>query len=572
MERTRRRTALFALLVILSMIAAACGGGSDDDGGDTGTGEETTETTEAEEQPEKGGTAVFGAEQEPDCADWIASCAGASWGTWTMAAYTMPRSFDFDPKTSDLVPSILLDGEPKLEEGPPQKVTYKLNPDAVWSDGTPITSADYKYTWEQIVNGKDIYDKTGYDQITAVDDSKPKEVVVTFKTQYAAWKDLFGGFYGIYPKHIVGTGDEAARNAAMKDGYQWSGGPWMIEAWTKGQEVKLIPNPKWYGEKKANFDAAVFKFLPDTAAEQQAYKTGQVSMIHPQAQLELADLKTLPDTKFDSVTSLSYEAIWFNTTKEPLTSKAVRQALAYATDRDTAVKTLFGPVQPDIKPIHAFVTPANKKWYSDPFKKYTRDLAKVDELMKGDGWTKGADGIWEKGGKKAEVENSTTAGNKRRELTQEILASQWKEAGFLLKVNNTKAATLFGEWGPKGIFTSAIYAQVPSSTDPALCSVFCTPSIPTADKPSGTNWTRLSDPKIDEPLAAAELELDEDKRKELMDKGHAAIAEGVPGLPIDPFPGLVIYNTAKLKGPIGQNFVYGPWHNMHEWWCVGGQC
>ncbi len=565
MERTRRRTALFALLLTLSLVSAACGGGTDDDEGGTG---ETTETTEQEEAV-KGGTAVFGAEQEPECADWIATCAGASWGTWTMAAYTMPRSFDFDGKTSDLKPSILLAGEPKLEDGPPQKVTYKLNPKAVWSDGTAITSADYKYTWDQIVTGEDIYDKTGYDQITSVDTPDPQTVVVNFKTTYAAWKDLFGGFYGIFPKHLLEGKD---RNAEMKDGYKFSGGPWLIEAWTKGQEVKLVPNPKWYGEKKANLDAIVFKFITDTAAEQQAYKTGQVSMIYPQAQLELADLKTLPDTKFDATTSLSYEAFWFNTTKEPVNSKAVRQALAYATDRGAAVKTLFGPVQPDIEPIQAFVTPANKKWYTDPFKKYTRDLKKVDELMTGDGWKKGADGIWEKNGKKAEIENSTTAGNKRRELTQEILTSQWKEAGFILKVNNTKAATLFGEWGPKGVYTSAIFAQVPSSTDPALCQTFCTESIPTADKPSGTNWGRLSDPKIDEPLKAAELELDEDKRKELMVKGQAALAEAVPAIPIDPFPDIIIYNSAKLKGPIGHNFVYGPWHNVHEWYCEGGQC
>ena len=568
MERTRRRTALFALLLVLSLIAAACGG-DDDDGGED-AGDETTDTTAAEEAV-KGGTAVFGAEQEPDCADWIATCAGASWGTYTMAAHTMPRAYDFDPKTSGKKPSILLEGEPELEEGPPMKVTYKLNPDAVWSDGKQITSADFKYTWEQIANGEDIYDKTGYDQITSVDDSDPETVVVTFKSAYAGWKDLFGGFYGIYPKHIVGTGDEAARNAAMKDGYKWSGGPWLIESWTKGSEVKLVPNPKWYG-KPANFDAVVFKFIPDTAAEQQAYKTGQVLAIYPQAQLELAELKTLPDTKFDVVTSLSYEALWMNTTKEPLNSKAVRQALAYATDREAAVKTLFGPVQPDIEPIHSFATPANKQWYSDPFKKYTRDLKKVDELMTGDGWKKGADGIWEKNGKKAEIENSTTTGNKRRELTQEILTSQWKEAGFVLKVNNTRAATLFGEWGPQGVYTSAIYAQVPSSTDPGQCQTFCTVSIPTPEKPSGTNWTRLSDPKIDDPFTKADLELDEKERKKLTDQGQAALAEGIPALPIDPFPDIIIYNTAKLRGPIGHNFVYGPWHNMNEWFCEGGAC
>ena len=98
-----------------------------------------------------------------------------------MGAHTMPRAFDFDPETASRSPSILLAGEPKLEDrGPQQTVTYKINPEAVWSDGEPITSTDFKYTWDQIANGNDIYDKTGYEDIESVDDSDPKTAVVTF--------------------------------------------------------------------------------------------------------------------------------------------------------------------------------------------------------------------------------------------------------------------------------------------------------------------------------------------------------------------------------------------------------
>ena len=113
---------------------------------------------------------------------------------------------------------------------------------------------------------------------------------------------------------------------------------------------------------------------------------------------------------------------------------------------------------------------------------------------------------------------------------------------------------------------------MPSSTDPGVCELFCSQSIPTSEKPSGTNWTRLSDPKIDEAFGAADLELDEEKRAEHIKDGHAAVAEGVPGIPIDPFPDIIIYNTSKLRGPIDHNVVYGPWFNMNEWWCDGGQC
>jgi peptide/nickel transport system substrate-binding protein len=548
---------LLTLLAALALVAAACGK-------DSNSGNATTTTVS---KAVKGGTLVLGAEQEPDCADWIASCAGASWGTYTMGAQTMPRSFDLTADGKQK-PSILLAGEPKLETGPPQKITYKINPKAVWSDGQPITSSDFKYTWDQIKNGTEIYDKTGYKDIVSVDDTDPKTAVVTFSTPYAGWRDLFGGFYGVYPKHLLEGKD---RNAEMKDGYKWSGGPWIIDHWTKGQEVALTPNPNFYGAK-ANLDKVVFKFITDTAAESSAYKTGQIAMFYPQAQLELAQLKTLPDTKFDVTTSLSYEALWFNTSKPPLDDPNVRKALAYATNRDTIVESLFGTVQPGIKAINGFVTPGNKQWYTDPFKIYTQNQAKVDEMMKASGYAKGADGMWAKGGKALDLQISTTAGNKRRELTEQLLQSQWKTAGFKLTLNNTKAGTLFGEWGPKGVYQIALYAQVPPSTDPGICSTFCKENIPTTANPSGQNWTRLASDKIDAPWKAVDKELDEGKRKDLVVEGQKALADELPGLPVDPFPDVLIYNSAKLNGPIDHNFAFGPFVNVNEWWCTGGTC
>lgn len=561
----RRRSAplltLLTLLAALSLVAAACGKSKT-----TGSATTTTSTTT---KAVKGGTLVLGAEQEPDCADWIASCAGASWGTYTMGAHTMPRAFDLTPDAKS-VPSILLAGAPTLDAGPPQKVTYKINPKAVWSDGQPITSTDFKYTWQQIKDGTDIYDKTGYKDIASVDDSDPHTAVVTFSQSYASWRDLFGGFYGIYPQHLL-PADEKGRDAAMKDGYKWSGGPWMIDHWTKGQEVALVPNPNYYGPKP-NLDKVVFKFITDTASESSAYKTGQIAMFYPQAQLELAQLKTLPNTKFDVNTSLSYEALWFNAQKPPLDDKNVRKALAYATDRDAIVNSLFGPVQPGIKAINGFVTPGNKEWYTDPFKIYSPNQSKVDELMKASGYAKGADGIWAKGGQPVSLQISTTAGNKRRELTEQLLQSQWKSAGFNLATNNTKAGTLFGEWGPQGVFQIALYAQVPASTDPGICSTFCSENIPTKDNPSGQNWTRLASPDIDTPWKAVDKELDNTKRKDDVNKGQQALADNLPGLPIDPFPDVLIYNSAKLNGPIDHNFAFGPFVNMNLWWCTGGTC
>lgn len=561
MRGARRTSQAIALLLTLALVATACGKSK------SKSTAATTTTTQV--NAPKGGTLVLAADQELDCADAIGSCGAQLWAQYVLNEQTLPRVFDMTSEGKQVASNVLT-GEPVLEAGPPQKVTYKFNPQAVWSDGVAIGCDDIKYTWDQEVNDKDINDRSGYTNIKTVECPDPKTAVTTYSAPYADWRSLFGGNTQLWPSHIL---QGKVRDAETKDGYTWSGGPWKLDHWTKGQELKIVPNPSYWG-KKPNLDAVVWKFIPDTAAEQQAYKTGQVRAIYVQSQVELAALKNEPDTFFKPYVLFNFENLWFNTEKPPLNSKAVRQALAYSTDRDTIVTQLFGPVSPDLKPIHSYTTPVNKEWYTTGFSKYTRDLSKVDSLMKGDGWTKGADGIWAKGGQKASIEMNTTAGNKRRELTEQVLQSQWKEAGFNTTINNTKAGTLFGQWLPAGTFTMGIYAQTPASPDPTQCVNFCLENIPTAaNSKSGQNYTRLNDAALTAKLKELDSELDASKRHKILDDAMAMLVDLVPALPVDPLPQVFVINTAKVGGFEAKgNPIYGPFVNLNEWFCKGGTC
>src|SRR5205085_6008140 len=93
------------------------------------------------------------------------------------------------------------------------------------------------------------------------------------------------------------------------------------------------------------------------------------------------------------------------------------------------------------------------------YSKYKLNLDKVNSLLTGDGWAKGSDGIWAKNGKRLEFKIRTTAGNKRRELTEQILQPMLKTAGFEMTVDNQKSGDLFGKSVPTGDFQAAIYAQ-----------------------------------------------------------------------------------------------------------------
>lgn len=544
------------LPLLLALLAAACG--SDDD---TGGGAQTPTTVQ---DAPAGGTLAIGAEQEGDCADWMGTCGGTSWFFWSIGALTMPRAYSVEKAGNGWTAKAtsLLTGDATLTTSPKQVVTYRINPQAKWSDGTPITSKDFRFTWEQVARGSDIYDRTGYDKIESVDDSRPDTAVVTFKESYADWRTtLFGGNFGIYPAHLVKDHSELA------NGYTFSGGPWKLDHWTKGTEWVLVPNANYWGEKP-KLDRVIFKLISDTSAEFQAFKAGEVLAIYPQPQLDAIDQITagLPDAKAQYTDQTgNAEALWMNAGRPPFDDINFRTAVAYSIDRDAVVNRLFGKIGVT-KSLQTFTAPILSPFAStNAFSGYRKDLNKVNDAMTKGGWTKGGDGIWEKGGQKATFEIKTTSGNKRRELTEQIIQQELKEAGFTMTINNQRSGDLFGDQLPKGDFQLALYAQVLTSFYPSGCNLFCSKNIPTAaNQFSGNNWTRTNIPDIDATYGKVETELDEQAAQATNKKGDDALAASASILPLDPLPNILLTST-KIVGPVADNPIQGPFWTMWGW-------
>lgn len=566
MIRTRRSVITVAALLVVAVVLAACGssGGSKakEGGGDTSS-------TTSEPAPTSGnGTIVVGAEQEMDCADWIASCAGASWGVWSMEQHTMPRVFDYTQDANgDWVntPNVMMAEAPTVTDvNGKQTITYKISPNAVWSDKEPITSEDFKYTWEQIAKGKDIYDRSGYDKIESVDTTDPKTAVVTMKESYGSWRTLFaGGLYGIMPSHIL---EGKNRSKLMSNGYDWSGGPWLAK-WNRGVDVTLTPNPNWYGEKP-KLQKVIFRFIQDTAAEFQAFKTGEVLAIYPQPQLDAVDAikKGLPGSQSQYTANTgSVESLWINNDKFPFNSVPVRQAFAYSIDRQAIVERLFGAL--GVKDPSQSLNPPIQKPYQDTseYEKYILDLDQVNSLMTGDGWKKNGSGVWAKNGKTATVTLNTTTENKRRELTEQIVQQMAKAAGFDVKIKNQTAADLFGKTLPTGNYQVGLYAQQATSLEPGLCSIMCSKNIPSkANGNSGQNWTWTNIPSMDPQLETVDNSSDDNARITASKQADVTMGAQMVSLPIDPLPNISLWSD-KLAGVKGDNPIFSLFWNLPEW-------
>jgi peptide/nickel transport system substrate-binding protein len=549
---------LLILLLVLSLVAVACGDGDDGDG--------TTQTTEADGEVPEGGTLVIGAEQEGDCLSITLTCGGASWAAWTITNNVIPRAYAVDGEEGDwgYVPTDILAGEAELETDPQQVVTYPINPDAVWSDGTPITSADFRFTWDHIKNGTDIYDRTGYTVIESVDDSDPKTAVVTFSEPYPDWKGVFGGNYGVLPAHLLEGKDMGAE---MGNGFEWSGRPWKLEKWEKGVEAVLVRNDMYWGDKP-KLDRVVFRLIADSAAEFQAFSAGEVSVIYPQPQLDVIDQINagLEGAQSAYSTETAFvEGLWLHNGKPPFDEEEFRKAVIYALDRDAIVERLFGGIGLDV----AWQSPTAGMYgdfaQADAFAEYTQDLDMVEELMTGAGWTKGGDGIWERDGERAEFTIKSTTGNQRRELTEQIVQQQLRAAGFDMSIDNQSSSDLFGQQLPQGDFEAALFANGVTVFYPANCNLFCSRNIPTAENEfSGNNWYRVNNPDVDEAYGLVQSTLDEEEAREANKRGDEAVAAAVHFIPLDPLPNILLWKD-EVVGPVADNPVMGPFYHMHEW-------
>ncbi|HEY2429566.1 MAG TPA: hypothetical protein VGI06_11600, partial [Acidimicrobiales bacterium] len=125
MTRLRHFRTLGLLCVVMVVVAAACSSSSKK----SSTGGGTSGSTAAPAAVKQGGAIVISAEQEPDCMDWIGSCASAAWGIWGAQIETMPEAYTYD-NTQGWIPSPVLSGPADVVTSPQLKVTYHINPKA----------------------------------------------------------------------------------------------------------------------------------------------------------------------------------------------------------------------------------------------------------------------------------------------------------------------------------------------------------------------------------------------------------------------------------------------------------
>lgn len=438
----------------------------------------------------------------------------------------------------------LENGGAKLEMTPDGKegiaVTYTLKKDAKWGDGTPITSDDIIFTWEVGKHPKSgVSAAEGYRRILKIDRVDDKTFTFHIDRRTFDYNNI--STLGILPAHLDRANFTDPESYKIKTAFDTDPlnaglfmGPYRMTDAKPGSHLIFERNENWWG-KKPVFDKITVRVIENTATLEANILSGGIDMISGELGLNVDQAVAFEKRHGDKFQilfkpGLIYEHIDLMLDNPILQDVRIRQALLYSIDRNAISERLFGGKQPV---AHSGVNPLD--WiYAEDIPKYPFDVKKADSLLNAAGWSKKVKGIRVNDkGDPLRLEIMTTAGNRTRELVQQVLQSQWKAAGIDVRIKNEPARVFFGETVTKRKFDSlAMFAWI-SSPESVPRTTLHSDSIPSEENNwGGQNYTGYSNPEMDVLLEQIELELDREKRKALWHRLQTIYATDLPVLPL----------------------------------------
>ncbi|MCW2564035.1 MAG: ABC-type dipeptide transport system, periplasmic component [Mycobacterium sp.] len=214
----------------------------------------------------------------------------------------------------------------------PFTVTYKIRPEAQWTDNAPIGADDFWYLWRQMVSHPGVVDPAGYDLITGVQSVEGgKTAVVTFSQQYPAWRELFND---ILPAHIVkdvpgGFASGLARALPV------TGGQFRVENIDPQRDEILLARNDRYWSEPAKPDQVLFRRGGAIAALADSIRNGdtQVAQVHGGA-AAFAQLSAIPDVRTARIVTPRVMQLTLRAQQPALADSQVRKAILGLMDVD----------------------------------------------------------------------------------------------------------------------------------------------------------------------------------------------------------------------------------------------
>jgi peptide/nickel transport system substrate-binding protein len=488
---------------------------------------------------------------------------------WVLSGL-LPRTFMTAPDLSVVMNNELLDSA-KVTATYPETIVYKIKPNAVWSDGTPITADDFIYNWK-VQDGRDCADcgaagTAGYDQIkSVVGADNGKTVTVTFSKPFTDWKQLWGSGSPLYPAHLAAQHGDIKTPQGLAASFSWfgttvptySGGPFQIDNVSNNESVTLVPNPKWYGSRP-KLDRVVYRIITDADQELTALQNRQVQVIYPQPQVgQVQQVRKIPGVSSFVGLGLSWEHFDFNLTNPYLADPALRTAMFTAVNRQAIIDKTVGQFTNKIKPLNSHNFVPQQSGYEDVVSETSQgsgNLVRAKQILAAAGYR------IDRGQLKTAIGMTVpplrmryTVRNQVRQVECELFAQMVKPLGITVQVvpaDDLGTATSLGDFDI--VVFSWIATPFPYSGAAQLWTTG-----------QGSNFGRYSNPDVDRLIAAAQNSADESLARETLNQADRRLTRDAYVLPLYQRPTFIaLYNDiANIRN---NSSLDGPQYNIAQW-------
>jgi len=355
--------------------------------------------------------------------------------------------------TPDLKPTLNPDLMVSAEQtsDSPQTLTYKIQPSAVWSDGSPINADDFiyqAYTSDGHTCPKCAPSSTsGYDRIKSIKGSDGgKTVTVVMAKPFADWQSMFGT---LYPAHIAKQHGDDGSAAGLQASFlwfdknvpTWSGGPFMVSKYTKDQSVVETPNPKWYGKVKPSLDKLIFSIITDQAQEVPALQNKDVDVMYSQPNQDMvSQANSIQGVQTYLGKGLVWEHLSFNEKNQFLSDQSLRQAIFTAVDREDIIGRTVGTFVPGVQPLNNHIYVPGQPGYQDNVTatgQGSGDVDKAKQILTDAGYTGVGTALKNKAGKTVTFRCTYSLGNTNRQEICTLVQAAMKSLGINVTLKTT---------------------------------------------------------------------------------------------------------------------------------------
>jgi peptide/nickel transport system substrate-binding protein len=487
-------------------------------------------------------------------------------------SYVFPLLYDIDTNTG-LPTDTGLTTWTISEDG--LTYTFTVRDDANWSDGTPITANDVKFTMDAIAQPNvETIRKSFLDHISAINviDDKTFEVVLT-DPNCNIWNDLSTR---IMPAHKFAADYSDFITSEFNQKPDISGGPYLLDEWAPDEYIRFKVNPS-YWETLPDFEVLVMQVIPDPTVVVQSLISGDVDIaaITPEdaSQLEGASNVTVLPLKVNYVyllalnwadpanptSSVAEDGTPIEQTPNKFFSDVrVRQAIAMGWDKDSAV-TLVGE---GASRLVGSISPAITWAYNDEVAPYAYDPEAAAALLDEAGWTLNADGIREKDGTLFEFELDYIPGSMSADDIAVLIQDQLGQLGIRVNLVAMEAGALVSTKLFSQTFDALIIGAAWDTPEPqVLSNLFLNSSQDVLG--AGFNFFSYNNPQVDALLAqtGSNVDCSADTRGPLFKEIQKLLHDDVAA---DFISDTVAYSVFSNR--IG-NVVQGNWgfNDVQEW-------